>query len=880
FGYIFVDNIKSREEACQIIAHELGHGLFTLRHTFDSFYGGVLKQGDTDNLMDYSDGTFLGKWQWDIIGAPAIWTSPFAADDKSEMNVSYHLALSPDGRFMDQFYQDGKQVTVRMVIAPHSFAVRKLRYKDEDYEWDASSSDFVSTSSDKHIAFKASNTKPDKVNIYRASGDPCEYNYALIPWQEGSDINGISAGGDTKWLRYPYSDRDIVCAMNATLANDRQECDVEDIERGYKELRDSLGVAGPQALAATVNRACLSSLRKLTYGEKERLFTAIAGQETIKEESELALLRLMQSLVSSEYQSFYRLLEKDGNRLLTHLVSEMDDASLFFWRDGENYTNFIGALAIMYQTSPESIAERWPTNDGDYLARIVNLEGMDWQEDRFSGMFSYRHMEGEYDGGKVTVYDVFSLSTPNPRPGTASTKSEKWTVIAKLDPLTPILVSVDRMQLPLVETALGEPITGGKYYVVPAIFLEYNQDKLENDRIKTAVNVSLDVATIAASGGTLLAAKVAWASRIWALAEVAGAVGDIGLNLTPPADANSALGKAINAYNLGMGIIGLKNVGKGIVHFAQTLPDATKQLLAKNQSLRNALASAYLKYRVEMTQLQNSDEWGRLSAVEQKQLLDKDEEMRLLAGVEKADEKPLVLPPTTSSETTKSVNQIIDAIKNKSAGLAKRKEEMKTFCESLDSNVLKVLMENNMDDFKNLLAEMAQTKNSFTGCSFILQNIVNKGTDFIKSIESYSAKILDDMNFMTDIKLKPARGHREGQMLEYKSWTKSSFDKYLHGDQAVEQMKAYIQYGDFMYIVDGEKLAKAFSTTKEIETFVRKKFQNVFKKHAEEFYSLNPAFFGKFKNADKTSVESLTEFEELVKDKSFIEQLSNIVKVE
>jgi hypothetical protein len=73
FGYIF--NYSSGDKTWLTIAHELGHGIFQLRHPFSDKYG--LKQGTTDNLLDYShDGLVLKKYQWDEIHDPQkIWFS-------------------------------------------------------------------------------------------------------------------------------------------------------------------------------------------------------------------------------------------------------------------------------------------------------------------------------------------------------------------------------------------------------------------------------------------------------------------------------------------------------------------------------------------------------------------------------------------------------------------------------------------------------------------------------------------------------------------------------------------------------------------------------------------------------------------------------------
>ncbi len=80
FGYLFTSN---GGDLSWTIAHELGHGLFKLQHTFDKEYGNqaAAQKGKTDNLMDYSGGTHLAKWQWDEIFSPALLVNPFEGDE-------------------------------------------------------------------------------------------------------------------------------------------------------------------------------------------------------------------------------------------------------------------------------------------------------------------------------------------------------------------------------------------------------------------------------------------------------------------------------------------------------------------------------------------------------------------------------------------------------------------------------------------------------------------------------------------------------------------------------------------------------------------------------------------------------------------------------
>ena len=78
WGFIF-GGMDSRT-----LAHELGHGLFTLRHTFDKDYG--LEAQSTDNLMDYAGGSELIKYQWDILHDPARLGAPFQRDREGALS--------------------------------------------------------------------------------------------------------------------------------------------------------------------------------------------------------------------------------------------------------------------------------------------------------------------------------------------------------------------------------------------------------------------------------------------------------------------------------------------------------------------------------------------------------------------------------------------------------------------------------------------------------------------------------------------------------------------------------------------------------------------------------------------------------------------------
>lgn len=98
FGYIFTSEI-AQPDVPMTVAHELGHGRWKLFHTFDEHYGGY-KRGETDNVMDYKNGRAIAKWQWDIIGDPAMLVSVFEGDDASAKGVDNYILTEKDRIFL------------------------------------------------------------------------------------------------------------------------------------------------------------------------------------------------------------------------------------------------------------------------------------------------------------------------------------------------------------------------------------------------------------------------------------------------------------------------------------------------------------------------------------------------------------------------------------------------------------------------------------------------------------------------------------------------------------------------------------------------------------------------------------------------------------
>ncbi|MDL2330425.1 hypothetical protein LJC62_00190 [Odoribacter sp. OttesenSCG-928-A06] len=100
FAYLFYNSFPNFQDAAVAAAHEIGHGYFKLKHTFDG-YG--LAQGTTENLMDYAGGTDIAKWQWDQLHDMGIVFRVFERDEDAMWGAlsitwltQYLFVLQPD----------------------------------------------------------------------------------------------------------------------------------------------------------------------------------------------------------------------------------------------------------------------------------------------------------------------------------------------------------------------------------------------------------------------------------------------------------------------------------------------------------------------------------------------------------------------------------------------------------------------------------------------------------------------------------------------------------------------------------------------------------------------------------------------------------------
>ena len=616
FGYIFTANSYNTTSLVRTIAHEVGHGIFTLQHTFDAEYGKGT-QGETNNLLDYTAmGKELAAFQWNVMANPAV----FTMFDKSEkvnltekvaMVSGCNLGISPSGQLIYRVNTPVRDGTIVKII--HIGSNRIWGYVlyggdgklIDNYSWNNNVKDYVNQNGVKAGDSKAKNIKifynttsePSEVIIYKYQGDGCVYAYATATCTSNPITGEVHLLNQSEWKTEILWNADVSC-RSAYTGKQVKLCPDEKLKSDSISLSSLSNKTDIKIVNEVIDSVCITSLRTLPYNRIIDLIEIIVSSKNIKEPSERSILRLLSCIKGQDYSTFFVKLEENEASLLKKLIAGMDDVRILPW-EGRNYTRFIDILVSMYLETPKFYSSRIESQSS---VLVLNLEPIRLSE-TMAGYTQYVYKGELTDEGKV---DIKRRTEHISYVRNIITSNQQDEIVTKLLPFSPILLLPKDLEIDLIGEALGGQLKDSTYYIVPAVFLQYYNDKLFNDKVEKNSLLAVDIATIALSGGTALATKVHWARRLWAMAEVAGAVGNIAINTQMIS--SPRVKEVVEIYNAAMGLIGLKNLGQGGYKFVKELPESL------NQSFKNQLVSKYLDYRIAITKLKNSNDWAELSA--------------------------------------------------------------------------------------------------------------------------------------------------------------------------------------------------------------------------------------------------------------------------
>lgn len=195
FGYIFTGNSPNEKSLARTLAHELGHGLFTLQHSFDDEYGGKQSQNETANLMDYTEGaTELVAFQWNIISNPA----PFTALDRekdAQIREAGAIWMTPD---WEPFICDvSDHILSRNKEIPHG-SIGGIKYKGQIYEYSSALKTYVNAEGGQLAITKP--TSGDSIYLVNRDRGECGSVYRGA-WAYVRSVRNINFS-DSVSLRY------------------------------------------------------------------------------------------------------------------------------------------------------------------------------------------------------------------------------------------------------------------------------------------------------------------------------------------------------------------------------------------------------------------------------------------------------------------------------------------------------------------------------------------------------------------------------------------------------------------------------------------------------------------------------------------------------
>ena len=195
FGYIFTGNSPNGKGLARTLAHELGHGLFTLQHSFDDEYGGKQSQDKTANLMDYTVGaTKLVAFQWNIISNPA----PFTALDRekdAQIREAGAIWMTPD---WEPFICDvSDHILSRNKEIPHG-SIGGIKYKGQIYEYSSALKTYVNAEGGQLAITKP--TSGDSIYLVNRDRGECGSVYRGA-WAYVRSVRNINFS-DSVSLRY------------------------------------------------------------------------------------------------------------------------------------------------------------------------------------------------------------------------------------------------------------------------------------------------------------------------------------------------------------------------------------------------------------------------------------------------------------------------------------------------------------------------------------------------------------------------------------------------------------------------------------------------------------------------------------------------------
>jgi len=368
----------------------------------------------------------------------------------------------------------------------------------------------------------------------------------------------------------------------------RNGCSELKFQEDLKNLNMSTLEPNSYNTANLVDAVCETALREHLKKNPLTLFKFFATESTIAEETEQAILRIMNCLDPKDYSGFLKYLD-ENNEVLKNLISKMDDVSINP-SDGNNYTGFMYELLKIfknyYTNAINTVNVNW---DRVFFITPVTFKP-DFQSESIYTNYYYTTIvdRGEYlSTGNIRITEIQSKRhiVRNVNKGGNINVDYQETVLAELKPLEPVIINLET-NLPLIQTATEDITSDGEEILVPAIFFKYYNDKKRNDDIRVTTKIGIDILGLIGPGTQLLQAAN-YGRKALALVQFLSSTSDILEDSGIKTSNDPKIEKMIGGFKDLIGILGLYLNGNDVVRRIDMKQRFPTETLARHMVLIN-----------------------------------------------------------------------------------------------------------------------------------------------------------------------------------------------------------------------------------------------------------------------------------------------------
>jgi hypothetical protein len=399
YGFIF-----NQTNSVRTLAHELGHGVFGLQHPFTEYSTATT----TDLLMDYGTGVLLSHNDWQVLHAPGLQLYPFIQGDSdgenrdaNELDLLGNIfkvtenedasgnkfvgKVSKNTPYLITGFNVYQQETKKLLASfdgqiTGNEVVYKLSYKDPDYKRVANIGDKMPYPVTVSTTGKA---------VIKISNDKCTYSYKdILNWTKPKNattdivIEEIKKflAKDNTFITVPLYAPDPTCSVINSIAdlisNDKNKCQPDIVAADKKKLKtlfDKKTFTNIELVNLIVNEhVCIAALREAGWDNLKKAFKQLSLSTEIKNDQEIALLRVMVAIDSGNLTNFYDLISLNNHEIIVNLNKHLNDHSINPY-DTENYTSFYQGLMAMFSVNNTNLEALIPADKTEAYKFLKNL---------------------------------------------------------------------------------------------------------------------------------------------------------------------------------------------------------------------------------------------------------------------------------------------------------------------------------------------------------------------------------------------------------------------------------------------------------------------------------------------------------------------------